>query len=86
MDKNNKFLLKVIAFFGTFIIIIIAVFAWLSYSNYKREQKANEELYKAMEEDRKYLNEQQQKEAEERLKMLHDILTIDAQRGENEED
>lgn len=79
MDKNNKFLLKVIAFFGTFIIIIIAVFAWLSYSNYKREQKANEELYKAMEEDRKYLNEQQQKEVEMRIKMKHPIIPIDAQ-------
>lgn len=80
MDKNNKNLLKVIAFFGT-IIIIFAVFAWISYSD---TQKANEQLDKSLEEVWKYNSEQQQKEAEERLNTLHNVLSVDAEREGNE--
>lgn len=83
MKKNT---LELITCFATIIIIHAVVLAVACYWSYSKQKRANEEFYKAMEEDRKYLNEQQQKEAEERLKMLHDILTIDAQRGENEED
>lgn len=76
----NKDTLKITALLGTIILIIAAV-AWFSYSEQKR---ANEALEKALEEDRKYSSEQQQKEAEEKLEMLHDILTIDAQRVGND--
>lgn len=76
----SKDTLKITALLGTIILIIAAV-AWFSYSEQKR---ANEALEKALEEDRKYSSEQQQKEAEEKLEMLHDILTIDAQRVGND--
>lgn len=52
----NKNLLKVIAFFGT-IIIIFAVFAWISYSD---TQKANEQLDKSLEENHKAINDMYQ--------------------------
>lgn len=78
MKKDH---LKVIAIFGTIITIIIAVVALIISSNQQREKRANEELDKALEEVRKYNSEQQQKEAEEKLEMLHDVMNIDAQRG-----
>lgn len=79
MKKNT---LKLITCFATIIIIHAVVLAVACYWSYSKQKRANEELYKASKEASKYWNEQRQKEAEERLKMLHDALTIDAQRGE----
>ena len=79
MKKNT---LKGIAIFATIFSTIIILFAVAFYWSYSKQKRANEELYKALEEDRKYFNEQQQKEVEMRIKIKHPIIPIDAQGGE----